>query len=98
MLSSQVHVSQMPMPALQWILLAVFFSCATCAGSSALFKADDKNIYIITPGGNGTVMIDGEVDIKLLNEMLLRATQIVNIMNSTLLNALAVNQAQQVGH
>jgi hypothetical protein len=68
----------------------------TLAASSVGFTSDDHNVYINTPGHSGTVIIDGTVDIKQMQETYARLAAEVDMVNATLIDALAVNRERQV--
>jgi hypothetical protein len=76
--------------------LMLLLAC-TCSASKTAFTADDLNVYITTPGRNGSVIIDGSVDVKQMMAKYEILVSTIGILNSTLQDALAVNGEQQVG-
>jgi hypothetical protein len=76
------------------ILLTLLFCVSTA--SKAAITSDGRNVHIATPGRSGSVIVDGSVDIKQMMKNYDILSSVMDSLNTTMLDALALNGEQEV--
>jgi hypothetical protein len=90
------HLAQIIMIAISTLVLALTVVCAAEDGGVTV-AVRGPDLHISTPGHNGTVLIDGSVDVKKLDGNIKNKADAMQELNTTLQTVLNVNRVQQVG-
>jgi hypothetical protein len=78
------------------LALALALACAEEDSAGATFAVHGDKVHISTPRGNGTVLIDGSLDVKALAKSIGGKVAVAEALNATLQSALGVSQQRQV--
>jgi hypothetical protein len=79
-----------------WWILVIIPACLSEASKTG-FTVDQHNVHITTPGSNGSVIIDGSVDIMQMMAKYEFLVSSIDMFDARLHDALAVNVQQEVG-